>query len=370
MPLVKGSSDATVHQNIKELVSAGHPQKQAVAISLRLAGRRKNKKLKLSAEAEEFLWPKVNDEYHRLVLADVLEEAGDPLHHVLRNIDPKGMKGINRLRPISYTHPAGNLHLAGKAISVPRFDRIAIGRGQERTLVSHPLPEDVLQQIQEYHGEKVNLSRPDVIADANSQAQDIRKFIAAKIAKEARLKLVGLEDARGQDTSGVVQAYEAPGDEEGVDYAAAWYGLLTNQPKVTTFHENDQGPDTFYKWKVAGDPDQALKTLPSGTLVDKSGWAHYLDKGSKQPVEGVQGAKGTAVTMQGRQGYRDFIKKYQGPDDQGTPAPSSQGDQGNRVTLAAPSSVIVKVPLPEPVAPAAPPTLKKPSPRLSYVLPF
>lgn len=38
MPLLKGSSRATVSHNIREMVHAGHPPKQAIAASLREAG--------------------------------------------------------------------------------------------------------------------------------------------------------------------------------------------------------------------------------------------------------------------------------------------------------------------------------------------
>jgi hypothetical protein len=39
MPLKKGSSKATVSENIREMIKAGHPQKQAVAASLEQARR-------------------------------------------------------------------------------------------------------------------------------------------------------------------------------------------------------------------------------------------------------------------------------------------------------------------------------------------
>lgn len=41
MPLKPGSSKATVSSNIAELVNSGRPQKQAVAIAMKTAGKAK-----------------------------------------------------------------------------------------------------------------------------------------------------------------------------------------------------------------------------------------------------------------------------------------------------------------------------------------
>jgi hypothetical protein len=46
MPMKKGCSQATVSSNIREMVKAGHPQKQAVAAALRSAKGTNPKKAK------------------------------------------------------------------------------------------------------------------------------------------------------------------------------------------------------------------------------------------------------------------------------------------------------------------------------------
>ena len=44
MPLKKGSSKATIASNIKTEMKAGRPQRQAIAIAMRTAGKPKPKK--------------------------------------------------------------------------------------------------------------------------------------------------------------------------------------------------------------------------------------------------------------------------------------------------------------------------------------
>jgi hypothetical protein len=52
MPLKKGSSKATISANIREMMNAGHPQKQAIAAAMRSAGKSRPRRRRLGVKKD------------------------------------------------------------------------------------------------------------------------------------------------------------------------------------------------------------------------------------------------------------------------------------------------------------------------------
>jgi uncharacterized protein len=53
MPLRRGSSKDTIAWNIAELIKAGHPRDQAVAIAYRMAGKSRKKRKSLDGSKKD-----------------------------------------------------------------------------------------------------------------------------------------------------------------------------------------------------------------------------------------------------------------------------------------------------------------------------
>ncbi len=53
MPLLKGSSDAVISQNIREMRKAGHPEAQAIAAAMRMAGKKKATNVKVKSKDKD-----------------------------------------------------------------------------------------------------------------------------------------------------------------------------------------------------------------------------------------------------------------------------------------------------------------------------
>jgi Ni/Co efflux regulator RcnB len=164
----------------------------------------------------------------------------------------------------------------------------------------------------------LKLSRP--LTDLLSKTQQAKRLLATRIAKEAGLKLEELLDARGLDRSDVVQIYSHNNDHDGVNYAAAWYGMVSKAPRVRAFHTDPKGPDTLHRWKTTMKPEDVLAAAPEGTLVTSDGRVTYLDPGSRMDLTDLKrqtaatedtAERGHTDTMNGRDSYRERIKSYE-----------------------------------------------------------
>lgn len=102
MPLEKGSSQATIHKNIKELIDSGHSQKQAVAIAYKQAEDADLDKLEelfcqwLDEEKKEPAHAKDRDFYKEI--ADDFSSSMTPTHAMdsARHIDSNGHLIVDR----------------------------------------------------------------------------------------------------------------------------------------------------------------------------------------------------------------------------------------------------------------------------------
>ncbi len=164
----------------------------------------------------------------------------------------------------------------------------------------------------------LKLSRP--LTDLLSKTQQAKRLLATRIAKEAGLKLEELLDARGLDRSDVVQIYSHNNDHDGVNYAAAWYGMVSKAPRVRAFHTAPDGPDTLHRWKTTMKPEDVLSIAPEGTLVTSDGRVTFLDAGSQMDLTDLKrqtaatedtAERGHTDTMNGRDSYRERIKQYE-----------------------------------------------------------
>ena len=56
MPLLKGKSQKTISRNISELMHAGHPKNQSIAIAMKMAGKSRKKDKGFGHNISKTLW--------------------------------------------------------------------------------------------------------------------------------------------------------------------------------------------------------------------------------------------------------------------------------------------------------------------------
>lgn len=227
--------------------------------------------------------------------------------------------------------------------------------GPDRTVFRKKLPVNAIRRLVQFHRPAVRSSavdpsklarKPDpslasslatALRDVKSKRQLIRRQLARQVAQEAGLKLVGLSDAASlapHPRAGVVQAYQGH-DPDTVAYAAAWYGMLSQSPRLTVFHENPGGGDVLHVTKSPLGISQILDTAAqqglTGVTAGGDGTVHVLDPGGKAARQVAQflaatrsqrptSYRGTAAQVgsdtgdprQARDNYRRAIKNFQG----------------------------------------------------------
>jgi hypothetical protein len=169
-----------------------------------------------------------------------------------------------------------------------------------------------------------------------SNRQRVRRAIAQKIAQEAGLTVLGMSDAASllpRPRASVVQQI-GHDDYDTATYAAAWYGMLAREPRLTVFHEG-QGNDFLHVTKsplsVSQILDAAAKAGLPGVTVSPDGVVHSYNPGGNlsrkivgfhkmirasrpETIKGTGhqiGAR-TGTESQARREYREIIKKFQG----------------------------------------------------------
>lgn len=183
--------------------------------------------------------------------------------------------------------------------------------------------------------EVTRTSLASALRDMKSQRQQVRRQLAAHVAKEAGMTLTSLADAASvipHPRAGLVQAIQH-NDPDAVNYIASWYGMLAREPRLTVFHPGE-GNDVLHVTNSPLGVSQILETagrhgLP-GVAVSPDGGLHVLDSGGRN-TRGVLGFlgdvrggrpaihRGTAHMLgaasgddrQSRQAYRETIKKFQ-----------------------------------------------------------
>lgn len=339
----------------------------AVNISTKVNGKPSTRRLKLARkDIHESLMPLYTAGVHGgdngalLVLADALEERGHDLlatifrrgaryrekygtvktdnqsHHNTMSLwgtqEPNDSSVVSAVPQnhrwnqhpwVSFYHPeTGDVSLSipmRKQEASDYFDKYA-------TRASSTLSgAQVTKDMKEHRDPELTLARPDVISDSLSLQQKVRRKLAAKIALEAGLKLQALVDARTQDHASVLQAYGHENEPDAIDYAAAWFGLLTKAPRLSAFHVHDGGPDTYHTWHTPLDPDSVLNTatgLGLNAVVTSNGSVAVLDRGN-QAAEVINRLKestnadrpisepGTAKPFASRDDYRATIRAYE-----------------------------------------------------------
>lgn len=264
-----------------------------------------------------------------LMLADSLEEREHPAHLIVRravqaqrlnskNADSgivptvtwteawppaKGLEGTagvdlaggkgTRVATFRVHTTDGDVYLHGplreheaKAIQEAR-DPLGMGPKPKGKFWTQPnMPESPHAQLTRAPGAGMSAA----VAGVTSDRQRVRRMIAGKLAVEAKLKLSGLTDALAvgdgaKVRDALVQKFDHTDDANAVTLAAAWYGLLTGEPRTVVFHTHENGPDALHVWNTDSKPADIHRAANAlnvpHVVVGLDGTAYSFDRGNR-----------------------------------------------------------------------------------------
>lgn len=221
--------------------------------------------------------------------------------------------------------------------------------------IADSMPEAKRKQweaLAEHHGWKRKVETPTKLARVDSTAagvgqlksrtHDMRLNILRHVLKEARLTPSTVRAALAGTKAGlkpsVIAAITAASSAEHAQYAAAWYGLLSGEPRLTTFHPGD-GEDSLHVIdtehsadqsgdyaRKAGVPTFAVEQRGSGSrlyvvnpmskidvspIVRGLNASHSAIRGSATRLGAGEGADADADAGAARAAYRTTIKDFE-----------------------------------------------------------
>lgn len=201
MPLIKGSSQAAISENIKRAMKAGSPQKQAVAIALETARRVKAKKMaaggKLTAEERSHIKEKNFALPGRRYPIEDISHARNALARASQHASPAEEARIRS--KVHSKYPSIQMKADGGPISKDTADSFAhgmdsMGMGASPTPTPEPEPKEMLKKIINDQMKKAFGGEIEPMNEESNNEEPLER----EVASQPELAQVGEEELQGE----------------------------------------------------------------------------------------------------------------------------------------------------------------------------